>query len=185
MATDRTRRIALGVALVVLAVVGYRAWTTNTIGGAARSPSGARTAASRSARAAGAPATAPDVHLNSLDDERPKPMTGERNLFRFRPKAAPPPPDVIPRPGGVRPGPSAPAGPPPVPPIPLRFIGIVEATTHAQRLAALVDSTGRAYRGAEGDIVAGQYRILKIGPDSIEIAYLDGRGRQTIRLSGS
>jgi hypothetical protein len=168
-------------------VVGYRAWTTNTIGGAARSPSGARAAASRSARATEAPATAPDVHLSSLDDERPKPMTGERNLFRFRPKAAPPPPpDVIPRPGGVRPGgPSAPAGPPPLPPIPLRFIGIVEATTHAQRLAALVDTTGRAYRGAEGDIVAGQYRILKIGPDSLEIAYLDGRGRQTIRLSGS
>jgi len=33
--------------------------------------------------------------------------------------------------------------------------------------------------------VLGQYRILRISAESIEMAYLDGRGRQTIRLSGS
>jgi len=38
--------------------------------------------------------------------------------------------------------------------------------------------------GKEGDIIDGRYRILKIGVESIEMAYLDGRGRQTIRLSG-
>ena len=38
--------------------------------------------------------------------------------------------------------------------------------------------------GKEGDIIDGRYRILKIGTESIEIAYLDGRGRQTIRLTG-
>jgi hypothetical protein len=78
-----------------------------------------------------------------------------------------------------------PAGPPPPPPIPLKFIGIAEAPTQSMRIAAFVDSTGHAWQGREGDVVAGQYRILKIGMESIEMAYLDGRGRQTIRLSGS
>jgi hypothetical protein len=77
------------------------------------------------------------------------------------------------------------AGQPPPAPIPLRFIGIVESPAQSKRIAALVDSTGHAYQGAEGDIVAGQYRVLKIGVESIEMSYLDGRGRQTIRLSGS
>jgi hypothetical protein len=85
----------------------------------------------------------------------------------------------------VRSTPSGPAGAPPLPPIPLRFIGIVEAPGQAKRLAALVDSTGHTFQGREGDVVVGQYRILKIGVESIDMAYLDGRGRQTIRLSGS
>ena len=38
--------------------------------------------------------------------------------------------------------------------------------------------------GKEGDIIDGRYRILKIGTESIEMAYVDGRGRQTIRLTG-
>jgi hypothetical protein len=78
-----------------------------------------------------------------------------------------------------------PAGPPPLPPIPLKFIGIVEAPTQSKRIAALVDSTGHSFQGREGEVVAGQYRILKIGVESVEMAYLDGRGRQTIRLTGS
>jgi hypothetical protein len=122
------------------------------------------------------------VHLRALDAERPKPIAGDRNLFRFRPKPAPPP---APPPPVVREIPSGPPGPPPLPPIPLKFIGIVEAPMQSKRLAALVDPTGRSYQGREGEIVAGQYRILKIGVESIEMAYLDGRGRQTIRLSGS
>jgi hypothetical protein len=35
----------------------------------------------------------------------------------------------------------------------------------------------------EGDII-GPIPHLKIGTESIEMAYLDGRGRQTIRLTG-
>ena len=77
-----------------------------------------------------------------------------------------------------------PAGPPPppsVPPIALKFIGIVEATEHSQTIAVLSDGRG-VYHGREGDIIEGRYRILRIGAESIEMAYVDGRGRQTIRL---
>jgi hypothetical protein len=187
MATDRQRQIVLGVVLVVLAVVLYRAVTSlgSTTSTASNSSSNGRARTARSARITEPPATAPDVHLRALDDERPKPISGERNLFRFKPKPPPPaPPRAAAPPPVVRNIPSVPAGPPPLSPIPLRFIGIVEPS-QSKRIAALVDSTGHSYHGSEGDIVAGQYRILKIGVESIEMAYLDGRGRQTIRLSGS
>ena len=36
----------------------------------------------------------------------------------------------------------------------------------------------------EGDIIEGRYRVLRIGTDSADLIYVDGRGRQTIRLSG-
>ena len=53
-------------------------------------------------------------------------------------------------------------------------------------LQATVLSDGRGvYHGNEGDTILGQYRILRIGVESIEMSYLDGRGRQTIRLTGS
>ena len=187
MATERQRQIALGVVLVVLAFVLYRAGTSlettsPSIGSTPSSNGRARTA--RSARITEPPATAPDVHLRALDHERPKPISGERNLFRFKPKPPPPAPPRPAPPPVVRNIPSVPAGPPSLPPIPLKFIGIVEAP-QSIRIAALVDSTGHSFHGREGEIVAGQYRILKIGLESIEMAYLDGRGRQTIRLSGS
>jgi hypothetical protein len=66
----------------------------------------------------------------------------------------------------------------------MKFIGVVEAVSPAQRIAVLSDARG-VYEGREGDVIEGRYRIVRIGQESIEMAYLDGRGRQTIRLSGS
>jgi hypothetical protein len=36
----------------------------------------------------------------------------------------------------------------------------------------------------EGDILEGRYRVLRVGTESAELVYLDGRGRQTIPLRG-
>jgi hypothetical protein len=181
MATERQREVVLGVLLVVLAVVGYRAWTQSAVPAPTSNPTGAPRQPARP----GAPPASPfDVHLSALEQERPKPEPAERNLFRFRPK--PPPRPVQNRPVEV--GPPVvrePVGPPPPPPITLKFIGIFEETGPATKIAILSDGSGVSLYGKEGDIVAGQYRILKIGAESIEMAYLDGRGRQTIRLTGS
>jgi hypothetical protein len=191
MATDRQRRLVLAAVLGVLALVLYRAYSGGVLGtlgptaGTPASPSNTRAGSTRSSTGAEAPATAPDVHLQALSEERPAPQPGERDLFRFGQRPAPPPAVSAPPTPVVQSGPPVTAGPPPPAPIPLRFIGIVESPTQSKRIAALVDSTGHAYQGAEGDIVAGQYRVLKIGVESIEMSYLDGRGRQTIRLSGS
>jgi hypothetical protein len=126
--------------------------------------------------------TAPDVHTEALGSDRPRPGTNERDLFKFKPKYVPPAPVAR-----MPPGPVVPSGPPPappVPPIPLKFIGLLEPAA-GQRVAILSDGRGAPIYGREGEPVLGQYRILRIGEESIELEYIDGRGRQAIRLSGS
>lgn len=126
------------------------------------------------------------MHLEALNADRPKPASADRNLFRFKPKAPPPPP-----PGARQPQPSpmpVPAGSPepaPPPPIALKFIGTVEQARGRPKIALLRDPQGNVFRGSEGETVEGRWRILHIGVESIEMAYIDGRGRQTIRLTGS
>ena len=127
---------------------------------------------------------APQVHLDALNEERPQPDPAGRDLFRFKVKPPPPPPPAPPKPVGP-PLPLPPPGPPPVPPITLKFIGIVDTPPPGKRVAVLSDGRGSPVYGHEGDTVLGQYRIVRIGAESVEMSYLDGRGRQTIRLSGS
>ena len=130
--------------------------------------------------------SATDVHLSALGQDRPKPASGERNLFRYKPKPAPPPPPPPPAPVVLQtPTPAGPVGPPPPPPITLKFIGVFDQGEGKPKVAILTDGAGPPMYGVEGQTVAGRYRILRIGAESIEMAYLDGRGRQTIRLSGS
>ena len=127
------------------------------------------------------------MHLEALERRAAEAGGGERNLFRFKPKAPPPPPPPQPAApaAGAPPVPTGPPPPPPLPPITLKFIGIVEAPGNGQKIAVLSDGRNVPFYGKEGDIIEGRYRILKIGVESIEMAYVDGRGRQTIRLTGS
>jgi hypothetical protein len=127
------------------------------------------------------------VHLEALQNERPKPESAQRDLFRFKQKAPPPPPPVAVRPVAAPPPvmPTGPPPPPPLAPIALKFIGIVEAPSQGEKIAILSDGRNAPFYGKEGAIIEGRYRILKIGVESVELAYADGRGRQTIRLSGS
>ena len=127
------------------------------------------------------------IALAELQAPAPEPVTAGRNPFRFQATdAPPPPPDGDARPGEPAPpagGPSVqgPAGPPP---IPLRFIGTVDEVNRHLKLAVLSDGRNVFY-GREGDIIEGRYRIVRIGVESIEMTHVDGRGQQTIRLSGS
>jgi hypothetical protein len=72
---------------------------------------------------------------------------------------------------------------PPLPPIPFKFIGLVEGAA-GTRIAVLSDSRGLVVHGGEGAIIDGRFRILAIGAETVDIAYADGRGRQTLRLTG-
>lgn len=162
--------------VVVVAIVRYWPQTAQTGAGRAATRGGARTSGPTAV-------TAPDVHLQALAEGKPKPVDeAQRDLFRFKPKPAPPPPAV--RPSTPSPADAATPGQPQLAPIPMRFIGLVEAPAQARKIAILSDGRG-TYRGQEGDIIEGRYRILRIGVESVDMAYLDGRGRQTIRLSGS
>jgi hypothetical protein len=78
---------------------------------------------------------------------------------------------------------TGPSGPPPPPPIPLKYIGLLEGVPGQGRVAAFSDCR-TTMRAREGDIIGGQYRLVKIGVESAVLEYVDGRGRTTIRQSG-
>ncbi len=181
MVSERKQQLLLGALAVVLLVVGYRAWPHTAATRSAPSNEG-RSAATTGSRSGTHGPTAPDVHLDTLDAARPAPAPTTRNLFRFKPTA---PPAAAASRATERPlaGLTGPPPPPSVPPIPLKFIGFVGSPQ--QKIVALRDPAGHVDYGAEGSIIGGRYRVLRIGEESVELAYLDGSGRQTIRLSGS
>ena len=126
-----------------------------------------------------------NVRLEDLKQPRPDSQASDRNPFRFYVKPPPPPPPVPPVPSRVvapPPVPDGPVLPPPPPKIPLKFIGIIEEKGGA-KLAAFSDCRVTMH-GREGEIIAGQYRLVHIGVESVVMEYADGRGRETIRMSG-
>ena len=178
--------VLLGIAVVALAITQLM-------------PSGSATQAPRTSnqpRTAAVPTSGEgvdpqdlDVHLGLLAAKRPAPSEASRNPFRFRPAEAPPAPtapssDNERAPERFTPPPPQPpveTGPPPPPPIPLKYLGLIEG--QGKKLAALSDCKF-TYRGEEGEIVDGRYRLVKIGVESVVMEHVDGRGRTTIRLSG-
>ena len=121
-----------------------------------------------------------DLDLDRLQTVRGELPVSERDPFRFRPKSPPPAPRVQAPPPVFTP--SEPTGPPPPPPIPLKFIGVM--SMGGQRVAAFSDGRGNTFTAKEGDPLEGRYRLLRVATESVDVAYLDGRGRQTIRLTG-
>ena len=167
--------------------------TIIAIGGSSTVAAQTRGTSPAARRPAGTPAPpVTDVKLDALKPRSTTLPASTRNPFRFseapvkvaadhdgsarRGTAAPPPP--------VPAGPEGPPPPPPLPPIQLRFIGLIEAPDQAGRVALLSDGKGGLMNGREGDLIEGRYRVLRVGADSLDLAYADGRGRQTIRLSG-
>jgi hypothetical protein len=184
MAAERRRGGWLALLLVVLAgAVAYqfrapsepRGPSSGRDGGVARGDSAGRT---------GELAGIPDVRLEQLDRQAPAAIGINRNPFRFQPRTPPQSQYAPTLPGGSDSLVQVPQGPPPVPPIPLKFIGVVEARGQAGKLAVLSDPRG-VYFGREGEVIEGRYRIVRIGVESVEMVYLDGRGRRIIPLSGS
>ena len=124
-----------------------------------------------------------DIRLEALEVKRPEEGGVERNPFRFQPRAAPAPPPPPPtrdtEPSGPPPGPVVPQ----VPPIPLKLMGFVEVPGGG-KLAALSDCKGATFSAGEGKTVDGQYRVVKIGVESVTIEYINGKGQQTLRVEG-
>jgi hypothetical protein len=197
MAAESRKQLPLLVGL--LAVLLIVLWWQ--FGGSTPAPV-ATTPAARPAAPPAAPGRAPaaastaelfarGVALARLSEDRPAPEEGGRDPFRTgvsSPSAGPagggstaPPGPVVPPP--VTPNvPLQPAGPPPLPPIAVKFIGVV-SRRDIGKVAVLSDGKN-VYYGREGEIVDGRWRIVAIGEESLQIEYADGRGRQTVRLTG-
>ncbi len=181
--TSSARRLLF--VLAVVAVVGAAmvlmrppAASIDDGGAGVRSGAGAQT--SRQGNPVG------DLNLESLQRRDDGKGTPTRDVFRFqqrRVEAAAQPPRPSPR-QPVEPVAQVPTGPPPPPPIPLRYIGYLDQAGEVPRVAVLSDGRGNVFNGKEGDVIEGRYRVLRIGNDSADLIYVDGRGRQTIRLSG-
>jgi hypothetical protein len=126
-----------------------------------------------------------DVKLESLEHRDDALANPRRDVFQFQSRRAEAAEAETSRPQApVNAAPPVPAGPPPPPPIPLRYIGYLDQPGQLPRVAVLSDGRGNVFNGKEGDIIEGRYRVLRIGTDSADLIYVDGRGRQTIRLSG-
>jgi hypothetical protein len=178
--TPSSRRLFLVLAAIVLigAAVVLLRQPSASVGEATATPAGGGAQTSRQDNPVG------DVKLETLERPDDTKSTPGRDVFRFeerRAEAAPPRPSAR---QPVESAPEVPTGPPPPPPIPLRFIGYLEQAGEVPRVAVLSDGRGNVFNGKEGDVIEGRYRVLRIGNDSADLIYVDGRGRQTIRLSG-
>jgi hypothetical protein len=132
-----------------------------------------------------------EVRLGSLDKTAAelKEEGARRNPFRMGAATAPVPEGtsaarVPPKP--VTPVVQLPVGPPPpppLPPIPYRFIGVLSGAPGQGKIAVLTDGRTVVHGRVNAEI-EGRYRIVQIGEESVQMEYLDGRGRQTIRLLG-
>jgi hypothetical protein len=180
----RTRVLTLVLVLLVGGAVGYWIWplagpTTGLTGAAgAGGGRGART---------GKQTDVTDIRLELLRRERGELSAPDRNPFRFERRASaasPPRSQTTRRSAPIEVVPTEPLPPPPPPPIPLRFIGYLQPSDAPGRVAVLSDGRGNVFNGKEGDVIEGRYRLLRVGDNSADLIYLDGRGRQTIRLSG-
>ena len=193
MARDaRQQRLLLGGLVGVLLLVSW--WQF----GGSSTPSATTASARRPAAAKAAPGTpaatasndevlARGVGLGRLGEDRPAPEEGGRDPFRSGPASetgqssanqAPPPQPLTP---SVT-APPQPPPPPMIPPIAVKFIGVV-SRQDVGKVAVLSDGKN-VYYGRAGEIVDGRWRIVSIGEESLQIEYADGRGRQTVRLTG-
>lgn len=184
MARKRQRELALGALAVVLLAVAV--WSLQS-----GSPQSSGNTTGNSPAHAQVRSKSPivEVDLKALEAERPEPQGSTRNPFRFKPKAPPPPPP--PTAAQIKQKQQAAVemargsiDPPPPPRIPLKYIGDMSDPRNPGKRIAILSDARSTYYGREGEIVEGRYRIMRIGVESIELAYLDGRGRQTIRQTG-
>jgi hypothetical protein len=183
MAADRQQRQkqVLAVLLGVLALVvlwQWWHWDSPEDAIVAGLPSPAATTAQRAGNQVDT-AFEGDVNLRALEQPRPAPTSGGRNPFQFQAQA-PPPAAKVPQVARKPVGPPAPKGPPP---IALKFIGTLFKEGWPSKVAVLSDGK-HVFHGKRGEIIDGRFRIVQIGEESMQLEYVNGQGRQVIRLTG-
>lgn len=185
--TPATRRqvVALGALLVVVIVAVVEVGCNGPA--PATAPSRTSSQSPSRDRAASTQAPVSGVRLDLLEHGAGNYPAPQRNPFKFEAPATPQATSgnsARGRRGSPAAVPQPPPGPPPLPPIPWRFVGVAELPAGGGRAGAFSDGRGNTVWAKEGDIIDGRYRVLRVGPDSADLAYLDGRGRQSLRLSG-
>jgi hypothetical protein len=182
-ATTRRQIVLLALLAAVLAVVLFVQFSGDDGPRSSAVPSGGT-----ARRPAGVEADVPVTGLNlaALQSARPDLPDAERNPFRFerRLSAREAADERATARAALMTQEEMMPLPPPPRPIPLRFIGLIGGPASGGRLAVFSDRRGNVFQAREGDIIEGQYRVLRVGEEAAELVHLDGGGRQSIRLSG-
>jgi hypothetical protein len=123
-----------------------------------------------------------EARLDDLKQPPPESAETTRNPFRFyaKPLAKPvrntlpplPPPEQGDRNDK----------PPPLAPIPIKFIGVAQQGT--MKVAIFSDGKGLPVWASEGQTVLGLYKLLNIGVESVTMSYLDDSGLQRLPMRG-
>lgn len=128
-----------------------------------------------------APSEDPRLRLDLLKSSESTPYQGTgRNIFQQHLEEIPQPIIAANKPQA---GPAIPQGPPPPPPINLKFFGF--ANQSGERKKVFLVQGGDVFIAGEGDIVDRRYRVVRIQPFSVEIEDVLNNNRQTIPLQQS
>lgn len=126
----------------------------------------------------------PSLHMQAMLVSESVAYSGAgRNIFSAE---STPPPVKIPQPiSSARPNPPAPCPPncpppPPPPPMALKFFGVESDERGARRACLLHNDT--VYLASAGDVVMRRYKVLSIGPRSIQVEDLQTNNTQTLPL---
>ncbi len=137
-------------------------------------PAPSVTAGAAAPRAADAQASsAPDLPTRSRI-----PQSASKDLFA--PKGWLPPPPPPPPPVAAPPPPPPP--PPMAPPIPFRFVGLLEEKS--SKPAAFIAKGEALYVVHVGDVVENTYRVESFNSAQVVVTYLPLQQRQTIEVTG-
>jgi len=174
-------RVGLLVAILSLGVIGLAVYEWRLSG---QAPVGLDIGA---VKAAGGTDTVPWIDLDRLKTERPHVDLGRRDIFQWV-VTPPPTPPPTPQPTfdpNATPSPTSPPPPPPPPPqMPLKYIGMFQEKGKP-KIAVLMSEQKEIMPGHEGDLLAGRYRIVKIGIESVEMEDVTTGQKQTIALRGN
>lgn len=145
-----------------------------------RTTTRSRTAAKTSPhRAASAPHSIdPSLRYDWLDlSEKTKYRGTGRNIFTAQAEIPKPvAPAVV-----KKEVPQVPQGPPPPPPIPLKFYGFASGPGEPKKI--FLSQGEDVFIAGEGEIVDRRYKVLHIGPMSVEIEDVLNNNRQSIPLT--
>ncbi|MGB6483931.1 MAG: hypothetical protein WBE86_10645 [Candidatus Acidiferrales bacterium] len=122
----------------------------------------------------------PSLRLDLLERIQKEEYNGQhRNIFSEEP--LPPPPEVLAAQRAAQQGPVAPPPPPPVT-VPATFYGIVTDPATGNRRACFSASNDNIYILAEGGTLLNQFRVVKIGNNTVEMQEISSGRSTTLTL---
>lgn len=124
----------------------------------------------------------PTLRLDLLEKVRELKYEGNsRNIFQFYTPPPPPKPVTNPiLPPAIKPSQPASSSPPPVN-IPLKFYGVSSRPGSPEKKAFLTEGDN-IYVGQEGDVIAKNYKISRIGVNSIELEDIGTKQKHQLTL---